>query len=122
MSKVEHPEHEIQCAIVGHLRRLGFYPVAVPNGTLIAGSKRQRAMRAGILKREGMVPGFPDIVVYGPDGRVGHIEVKNKGQYQKPHQKAAQADLEAFGHVYAVCRSTGDVDEALAKWGWRDAV
>lgn len=115
---MKHPESTIQQTIVNYLSAMGFWPVAVPNGAVVAGDVRRRAMRVGILKREGMCPGFPDLIVYGPAGRVGHIEVKNEGAYQRPEQKGCQARLADFGHRYAVCRSIADVDETLVRWGW----
>ena len=115
-----HPESEIQQAIISYLLTLGYYPVAVPNGAQLAGNGRQRAMRMAFLKKEGLVPGFPDIVVYASQGRVGHIEVKTEGSYQKPSQKACEAALKNLGHQYAVCRSLDDATETLAKWGWTD--
>jgi hypothetical protein len=112
------PESELQKKIVPYLRKRGFYVVHVPNGSKLAGTKRQRAMRGARLKAEGTVPGFPDLLVYAAGGRVGHIEVKAEGNYQQPTQKACQLELQRLGHLYAVCRSMADVDETLQRWGW----
>ena len=113
-----HIEHEIQCKIVGDLRKMGFIPVAVPNGAMLAGTEEQRQRRAGILKREGMLPGFPDLIVFARGGRVGLFEVKApKGRLQK-NQIAVASELAAYGTPYAVVRHTDDVLAALAEWGW----
>lgn len=112
------PESELQRAIVPYLRAKGFYVAHVPNGSKLAGNPRQRAMRGARLKAEGTVPGFPDLLVYHDNGRVGHIEVKAEGNYQQPAQKACQAELQTRGHLYSVCRSMADVDETLIRWGW----
>lgn len=92
--------------------------MAIPNGAKLAGTAKQRAMRAAILKREGMVPGAPDLIVWSRNGRVGTIEVKPEGGYARRTQKDVQERLEKLGHHYAICRSIPDVDETLEEWGW----
>jgi hypothetical protein len=70
------------------------------------------------LKRDGLMPGFPDLLIYGKGQRIGHIEVKTpKGDVQ-PSQIKAQEWLEGLGHKYAVCRSVNDACKALRDWGW----
>ena len=112
------PESAIQRALLRDLRSMGFVAVHVPNGSKLAGSQKQRAMAGARLKSEGMLPGFPDLLVYASGGRVAHIEVKAPGNYQQPTQKACQAMLEGMGHRYAVCRSSADLTDVLRAWGW----
>lgn len=112
------PESTIQQAMLRDLRSMGFVAVHVPNGSKLAGTPKQRAMAGARLKAEGILPGFPDLLVYASGGRVGHIEVKAAGNYQQPTQKACQAMLEGLGHRYAVCRSGADLVDALRAWGW----
>lgn len=112
------PETQLQRAIRQFLELRGFRSVAVPNGATLRGDKTERAIQMANLKRDGLCPGFPDLLVYGPQSRMGHIEVKCEGQYQQPTQKAVQAWLTDWGHLYAVCRSIEDVEETLAAWGW----
>jgi len=112
------PEHRLQCAIVEYLRLRGFWPVAVPNGAQVAGTAKQRAMRVAFMKSAGLHPGFPDLVILGPKGRIGFIEVKAEGAYQQAAQKDCQFRLKEFGHHYTVCRSIEDVEDTLAEWGW----
>lgn len=116
--KYNQPESRAQREILKHLRTKGFFPVHVPNGSKLAGTPDQRARAGARLKADGMVPGFPDLLVYAPDGRMGHIEVKAEGAYQQQTQKDCQARLADMGHLYAVCRSIADVDETLAEWGF----
>jgi hypothetical protein len=116
--KRKQPESAIQRDILKGLKALGFVAVHVPNGSKLAGSPEQRARAGKRLKADGMLPGFPDLIVYASGGRVGHIEVKAEGNYQQDTQKAVQAMLEGMGHHYAVCRSILDVPETLNKWGW----
>lgn len=117
MSRAQ-PEHRLQCDIVEYLRLRGFWPVAVPNGAQIAGSAKQRAMRVAFMKAAGLHPGFPDLIVLGPKGITGFIEVKAEGGYQQPTQKECERRLLEWGHCYAVCRSIEDVEDTLAYWGW----
>lgn len=112
------PESAIQRDLLRDLRSMGFVAVHVPNGSKLAGTERQRRMAGARLKSEGMLPGFPDLLVYASGGRIGHIEVKAEGNYQQPTQKACQAMLEDMGHRYAVCRSGADLIETLRAWGW----
>lgn len=112
------PEHRLQCAIVEYLRLRGFWPVHIPNGGKLFGDSRQRARTAHFLKAAGLHPGFPDLLVLGPDSRVGFVEVKAEGAYQQPAQKDCQLRLAELDHRYAVCRSIEDVEETLVAWGW----
>lgn len=116
-----HPESEVQQDIVRFLRSAGMFPMAVPNGAKIAGTAKQRAMRVAYMKKEGMVAGAPDLIVFGKQGRVGTIEVKAKRGTARQTQKDCQERLEAMGHHYALCRSVNDVKAALVRWGWMDA-
>lgn len=114
-------EHDIQCACVKwfayahpELRGLLF---AIPNG-----GARSKAT-AGRLKAEGVVAGVSDLILLVPQwfttwrGQEGCldaglcIEMKKKGGYQSPEQKAWQAKVEKFGYKYVVCRS---LDEFIA--------
>ena len=112
------PETRLQRDIRAHLEARGLRVVAVPNGAVLAGNPRQRAIQMNSLKADGLCVGFPDIVVYGGGRRVGHIEVKLEGEYQSPKQIDCERWLTEMGHSYAICRSIADVDETLARWGW----
>jgi len=112
------PETILQRQLRDYIGKLGFRSVAVPNGSVLAGGKEQRARQMASLKRDGLTPGFPDLVVFAKGGRVGFIEVKIEGNYQQPSQKECQRWLTEFGHQYAICRSSDDVTETLQQWGW----
>lgn len=112
------PESHIQQAIVKYLRENGYLVAHVPNGFKGHGTKEQRERRGARLKREGVLAGFPDLLIYGAQGRVGHVEVKAEGAYQRPNQKEVQAMLEALGQRYAVCRSIEDIQDTFQEWGW----
>lgn len=113
------PETRLQRDLRTYLGMQGYRSIAVPNGATLRGDKRDRMIQMANLKLDGLCPGFPDLIVYGPEGRVGHIEVKVEGRYQTPEQKLVQQWLTSWGHLYAVCRSIADVDETLDRWGWQ---
>ena len=96
----------------------GFRSVAVPNGATLAGNAKQRAIQMANLKRDGLTPGFPDLIVFGPD-RIGFIEVKIEGEFATDTQMEVEDWLTCWaGQRYAVCRSQQDVTDTLTEWGW----
>ena len=111
-------ERSIQRAIRHYLAARGYQSVHVPNGAVLQGDENARKRQMGILKGDGLMVGFPDLLVYGKGGRIGHIEVKGEGKKQQDSQKTVQAWLGDWGHNYAVCRSIEDATETLEKWGW----
>ena len=112
------PESRIQRGVIAYLRAVGLVPVHVPNGSKLAGTPEQRARTGARLKADGLMPGFPDLLVYASDGRVGHMEIKAEANYQQDTQKACAALLARLGHHYAVVRSIDDARETLEEWGW----
>ena len=111
-------ESAIQRKIRHSLAKRGFASVAVPNGAVLAGDKAARYRQMASLKADGLYPGFPDLLVYGSRGRIGHIEVKTPTGTIQDTQKKAAKWLETLGHHYAVCRSPEDAEAALVAWGW----
>lgn len=90
----------------------------MPNGATLRGEKLDRAIQMASLKRDGLTPGFPDLLVYGKEGRFGHIEVKVEGKYQSASQKECERWLGELGQKVSICRSLQDVDDTLIAWGW----
>lgn len=111
-------ETRLQREIRKLLALKGYRSVACSNGAVLAGDARSRAIQMNMLKSAGLTPGYPDLIVYGPDGRVGHIEVKLEGEQLEPKQVEVHGWLTAWGQKVAVCRSLEDVGETLAAWGW----
>lgn len=58
-------------------------------------------------KREGIVKGVADLCLSIPKQGYGalYIEMKKKGCYQRPEQKAWQQACEKHGNKYVVCKS-----------------
>lgn len=112
------PESAIQREIRHYLAGRGYAAVHVPNGAVLSGDKLKRAKQMSALKADGLYPGFPDLIVYGPGQRIGHIEVKTPTGTIADTQKRCRAWLEGLGHNYALCRSTEDAAAALIAWGW----
>lgn len=113
------PETALQRQLRRHLSVKGYRTVAVPNGAVLRGDKRDRSIQMANLKRDGLTPGFPDLIVFGQDGRIGFIEVKTEGNYQSASQKDCERWLSDCGHLVSVCRSILDIDETLERWGWK---
>jgi hypothetical protein len=75
-----------------------------------------------MLARLGLRPGFPDILVLHPaptdiEGRsrcilVG-LELKTEAGRQSVVQRAVEAEFQAAGATYSLCRSIDDVQAAL---------
>jgi len=102
-------ESVLQKAVISYLRRLqnlgapilGFH---IPN----AG---RRSRRTGAqLKREGLLPGAPDLAVLLPRGRVVWIELKSGSGRQSSSQRDVQSILEAMGHDYCIVRADSSAD------------
>lgn len=111
------PETALQIEMLAELRRHGVEPVAVPNGAVLAGNGKQRAIQMNSLKKQGLKVGFPDLVALMPFGRVGFIEVKCEGEKLTEKQAEVHEWLLAIGHRVVVCRSVQDVRDTMAEWG-----
>lgn len=112
------PETRLQREMRKYLALKGYRTVAVPNGATLRGDAKDRAIQMANLKRDGLTPGFPDLIVFGKGGRVGFIEIKCEGNYQTASQKECERWLTEFGQPVAVCRSLADIDETINRWGW----
>lgn len=79
-------ETRLQREIRKYLMLHGLRSVACSNGAVLAGGPKQRAIQMNTLKSAGLTPGYPDLTVYGPERRIGHIEVKLEGEELSPKQ------------------------------------
>ncbi len=109
--KPQHIESQIQRQMVQWFRLQ--YPryilAAIPNGG------RRNALEAKIMKGEGVLAGFSDIIIIA-DRNVFFVEVKTKAGRQSKRQKKFQADVERLGFQYSICRSLQDFQLTVEKW------
>ena len=105
-------EHDEQCVVVDYVHRQ--YPnlliAAIPNAA-------KRSVRlAAMLKKEGMVPGFPDLIIAHARGdKHGlFIEMKRaKGGRTSPSQLLMIKKLKSEGYVVAVCAGAAAAIETI---------
>ena len=96
--KAEKSEYDIQCECVEWMKHNhpGYIIFSVPN--------EAAGQRASKYKRSGMLPGVSDLVVITPRG-IKFIEMKNAVGRQSKPQRTFQAQVEALGYPYYICRS-----------------
>jgi hypothetical protein len=119
MAKRVDRENPIQRAIIAYLRAVMIgEPIIAHVANEIGISGPAAARQIAKAKFNGMLPGFPDLIVL-PFERVGPMffEVKAEGNYTTDAQKAVHADMERLGYRVAVVRSIDDVRQYLDLWG-----
>lgn len=82
---------------------------AVPNGG------RRNAREAKIMKGEGVLAGFSDLVIIA-DRSVLFVEVKTKTGRQSENQKTFQTNIERLGFEYKICRSLSSFQLTIENW------
>ena len=111
-------EGSIQRSIVSYLRTV--MPDAIIHHAKGEIKKSGTSIRNELAqaKRNGALPGFPDLVVL-PFSTVGAIffEVKAEGNYASKAQKEMHEHMRKLGYRVAVVRSIDDVRECLMEWG-----
>ena len=112
-------EHTDQVRLVMRVRT--FLPdvllVAVPNGVHTTAAQRLR------LINEGMLSGFPDLMLFAPGKTALCVEMKREvGGRLSPAQKACHARLNACGVEVITCHGFDAAWDAVKKWhGGHDA-
>ena len=110
-SKPRHIESHIQIQMVKWFRLQ--YPryiiAAIPNGG------QRSSLEAKIMKGEGVLAGFSDLIVIAK-GNVLFVEVKTKDGKQSDFQIKFQSDVERLGFQYSICRSLEDFIMTVEKW------
>lgn len=106
------PERGIQIAIRQRLQFHGIVCVAIPN------AGKRSIIQARLMKAEGMMTGFPDMIVLGKQGRVGFMEVKAADGRLSTAQEDCLDMLCRMGHNVAVVRSQDEAMAAVKRWGW----
>lgn len=121
MKAPEPLEKEVQRSVLLYLEALRIYAAHAPNGSVLAGDARARAMQSNALKKAGVRPGFPDLILIKRDSdgsRVGFFEVKRIGGKLSPEQESFSDLCTDWRLPYAVVRSVNDAQSALNDWGW----
>lgn len=110
-SKPRHIESQIQIQMVKWFRLQ--YPhyiiAAIPNGG------QRSALEAKIMKGEGVLAGFSDLIIIAREN-VLFVEVKTKRGYQSDLQAKFQSDVERLGFQYSICRSLDEFILTIEKW------
>jgi hypothetical protein len=117
-------ERPVQRAAIDMLMRFGFRAVHVPNGAHLAGDKLARVKQIAALKKDGMSPGFPDLIVFGKrPGEIGFIECKHEdGGVISDEQYGWRDFLVALGWNHAFIRLPEQALDAVREWGWTGRV
>lgn len=112
------PEDALQASVVEYLDRvmpLTSWYTATANGAWFGGTKLQKIKQAQRMKRTGVKPGTPDLILCH-DGRFLSIELKLEGTFATDIQNLVEDKIAMAGGGYAVCRSIQDVEETLLAW------
>lgn len=106
------PEDALQCACVEWLeiqQRLGNVRRWHHSPNEAKGNAAHHAKR----KRMGVSAGFPDLLVYLPNGRCLHAELKTGKGRLTDAQKQWRDDLKALGIPWALVRSLDDLQAVV---------
>lgn len=106
-------EHDEQVTFIRWFRKSypGVLIFAIPNGAMLQGNATQRAIRANMLKAEGLTPGIPDLFI--PAWNV-FIEMKRvKGGSLSKEQADIIAYLQNNGYQAIVCRGANAAKAAI---------
>lgn len=110
-SKPRHIESQIQIQMVKWFRLQ--YPryiiAAIPNGG------QRSALEAKIMKGEGVLAGFSDLIIIVREN-VLFIEVKTNDGIQSDLQAKFQSDVERLGFQYSICRCLDEFILTIEKW------
>lgn len=108
-------ESNVQIAIVKMLRAglpSSYRVLSIPNGRFKADP-----VTVGRLKREGLTPGAPDLLVLRSDGWFCALEVKSGTGRLSPEQVEWSDWLSAGCGCQAVVRSVAEAEEVLREFG-----
>jgi len=89
---------------------------AIPNGTVLAGDSKARAIQSNKLKATGMRPGAPDLHICW-EGRAIYIELKAPKGKLADTQITTSNQIALAGGLWTVARSVEDVAGFLGMCG-----
>ncbi len=109
------PEFALHCVVADYLK-LALDPAECFFTTIEHGGWRQKAT-AGRMKRVGVKPGIPDLMLIPKGGHVFFIELKAPNGRPSPEQIGLHLDLHRLGVTVFICKSLDEVQAALAEMG-----
>jgi hypothetical protein len=125
-------EFNIQCAVADTLRRFcadGWRWTHIPNGEArtaeiittrdIVGRvvHRRRSQAGERLKRAGLKPGWPDILLISPGGVAFSLELKAHGGRLTEAQEQYRDECLRLGHPWACAWGYRQAIDTLTEWG-----
>ncbi|WP_452654166.1 VRR-NUC domain-containing protein [Sphingomonas bisphenolicum] len=114
-------ERPVQRGAIRLLAMRGIEAVHVPNGSHLAGDKLARAKQMAALRKDGLRPGFPDLILFNRKMvlQVGFVEVKREiGNDLGDDQEKWRDDLQAWGFPWAMIRTPEQALDVVREWGW----
>ena len=110
--KRQYPEDDLQMAVAQYLDLVSLAWFHVAN-------ERRTSVRAGArLKRKGVKPGVPDVLIFEPKGKYHGLalELKIKGNYMTLEQKHWFTRLEMKGWFCKCCYNFDEVQETVTNY------
>ncbi|WP_311267471.1 VRR-NUC domain-containing protein [Sphingobium sp. WCS2017Hpa-17] len=113
-------ERPVQRGAIRLLAMQRIEAVAVPNGAHLAGDKLSRAKQMQALRKDGLRPGFPDLILFGRQRQqIGFIEVKREiGNDLSEDQEGWRDMLIGWGFPWAMIRQSEEALAVVRAWGW----
>lgn len=113
-------ERPVQRGAIRLLAMQRIEAVAVPNGAHLAGDKLARIKQMAALRKDGLRPGFPDLILFGRKKlQIGFIEVKREiGNDLSDDQEDWRDMLIGWGFPWAMIRQPEEALDVVRLWGW----
>jgi len=112
------PERTVQREIVRAARQLGFIVHHSPNGTTLSGDDVARFKQAAVLNADGLMPGWPDLILFNKRGAVGLLEIKREGGTVSADQERVLGLLTRWNVPNAAVCTLDEAYAAWRAWGW----
>jgi len=119
---IKHEESKMQQSCVAWFRmqhrKHTMLLFAVPNGSKLSGSQKQRAITGKRLKSEGVVAGVADLILMIPSGDYSGLclEAKTATGRQSDSQKDFEKAVLSVGYGYALFRSLKGFQEIIKSY------
>jgi hypothetical protein len=111
-------ERQIQRQIVKTFRAMGIVVAHVPNGANLAGDSFARMKQSAALVADGVIVGFPDLILISRSGALGFLEIKRPGGSVSADQERVAALMGSRSVPVAFVASLDDAMAAVKGWGW----